>query len=96
MPTLHIPVHHTPTPTERTPTEMATQTSEHTAQTAQVTTYHFVLTAQRQNGIASTRSDVLHLPAGTTRTQALDFLKDTYFRGENVAVLFFSLEPDQL
>ncbi|MCX4885886.1 hypothetical protein [Streptomyces sp. NBC_00847] len=70
---------------------MAAQT-----ETPKLTTYHFVLTVQRQNGIASTRSDVLHLPDGSTRQEALTFLKDTLFRHENVAILFFSLEPNQL
>lgn len=76
---------------------MTEHTDTQTETTApQLTTYSFILTVQRQNGIASTRSDVLHLPAGTTRTEALSFLKNALFPNENLAILFFSLEPDQL
>jgi len=71
-------------------------TTETPAATPQLTVYHFILTVQRENGMASTRADLLNLPAGATRTEALSFLKNTYFPNENVAILFFDLAPNQL
>jgi hypothetical protein len=64
--------------------------------TPQLTTYHFILTVQRKNGLASARTDVIHLPAGTTRQEVFEFLANKYFPGETVAVLFFDLQPNQL
>lgn len=64
--------------------------------TPNLTTYHFILTVQRSGGLSSTRSDVLHLPDGTTRQEALTFLKNQLFPHENLTILFFALEPNQL
>lgn len=69
---------------------------EQTTTTPELDVHHFILTVQRQNGIASTRTDILNLPAGATRKEVLSFLKNTLFPGENLAVLFFSLEPNQI
>lgn len=67
-----------------------------TTQTETATTYHFVLTVQRSSGVASTRTDVIDIPAGATRQEVLSFLATKYFPGETVAVLFFDLQPNQL
>lgn len=70
-----------------------------TAQTetpAQPTTYHFILTVQRQNGVVGTRTDIVDIPAGTTRQQALGYLANQYWPGETFAVLFFDLTPNKL
>jgi hypothetical protein len=63
---------------------------------APAVTYHFILTVQRNNGVASTRSDLVDIPAGTTRQATLGYLANQYFPGEQVAVLFFDLQPNQL
>jgi hypothetical protein len=62
----------------------------------QITTYHFILTVQRESGIASTRTDVIDIRAGSTRQDVLSFLANQYFPRETVAVLFFDLRPNQL
>lgn len=66
------------------------------ATTTSLAPYHFILTVQRQNGLASTRSGIATIPAGTTRQQTLSDLLTQYFTGETVAVLFFDLQPNQL
>ena len=60
------------------------------------TTYHFILTVQRHNGPASTRSGLVTFPTDTTRQQFLRDLISRYCPGETVAVLFFDLQPNQL
>jgi hypothetical protein len=62
----------------------------------QITTYHFILTVQRKNGLASARTDVIDIPAGATRQDVFLFLANKYFPGETVAVLFFDLQPNQI
>lgn len=64
--------------------------------TPQITTHHFVLTVQRRNGLASTRTDVIDIPAGASRQEVFLFLAKKYFPDETVAVLFFDLQPNQL
>lgn len=72
---------------------MTTQTEP---ATPQLTTYHVILTVQRSNGVSSTRTDVINIPAGATRQEVLSFQANKYFPGETVAVLFFDLQPNQL
>ncbi|MCL8016866.1 hypothetical protein [Streptomyces sp. AS02] len=62
----------------------------------QTTDYHYILTVQRQNGIASTRSGVAHIPPGSTREHVAGQVVQEHFPNQPIAVLFFSLEPNQL
>jgi hypothetical protein len=76
---------------------MTTQTAQQPATNTGTPNYHFILTVQRQNGIASCRSDVIDIPAGMSRRDVLQALFARLFPGDQqMVVLFFDLQPNQI
>ncbi|WP_374986548.1 hypothetical protein [Streptomyces fradiae] len=62
--------------------------------------FHWVMTIQHGRGQLSTLANTVWLPHGTTRVEAFGMVQDhvrrTVGAADRLAILFFSLEPDQL
>lgn len=75
-------------------------TTQDTSQTSRPATseWHWVMTVQASGGLTNTRSAVITVPDGFTRTQVFEYVlkqfRDDY--GNPLVVLFFDLQPNRL
>lgn len=59
--------------------------------------FHWVMTAQAEDGLMNTRSAVITVPAGFTRDEAYQYVVQQFREDYGpVIVLFFDLQPNQL
>lgn len=67
------------------------------ATAAETAPYLFILTVQNQHGVTSTRSDVIDLEPGATRSKVLNGLVAHYFPNTApLVVLFFDIQPNRM
>ena len=70
---------------------------DHTPKTTtEPTAYHYILAVQLANGALDTWHGVIPAGPNATRSEALAYLLNRHYPGQNAAVINFSLEPNHL